>query len=148
MADEDIGKVLPRTVVRSVATPTGKARLQIDRIYDAASRAETALPTLVSDLIDRMSDPDVKISIKDRVSAMQCLMAVADVKPRLEDDLGLTQAGEKSESPIMLLLNSSGYSIVEIRGMKAPEREALILKVLNGDQVRKPKTIEATIDNG
>lgn len=107
----------------------GKDRLRLDRIYRAAEKAERFLPEAVEALIARIKDPETKA--KDLAVCVARLSAIADARPRMEDDLGLLSRRDRQESsnPIIAILGQN-ITVTQFKGLPAGEREALLLAAL------------------
>lgn len=111
----------------------GKDRLNLDRIYRAAATAEKALPSLVADLVDRLTH-DPKLKMKERILGLRTLMALAEQKPRMEEDLGLLYREKEgaTNQPLLAILGQN-ITVAEFKGLSAEEREKLLLTALDGD---------------
>ncbi len=120
----------------------GKLRLDIDRLYQAAETAEDALPKLIERVVNEVANPDSKASLRDRTMAIKLLMDIAQTKPRMEDDLGLSQKAGSRDSPVMFLL-SGEVSLEDFRRLSVDDAQGMVLKYLDGETPELP-TVDIT----
>ena len=111
---------------------SGKDRLKIDRLYRAAEIAEKFMPEAAMHLIDRIRNPDTKA--KDVAVCIARLAAIADAKPRIEDDLGLLKrSGDhgRQDGSIIAIIGEH-VTVQQFKAMPSADREKLLLTALNG----------------
>lgn len=129
-------------------------RLNIDRLYEAASKAEAALPemveTLISDFYETKtvkaegSDEEEEVSArssKEKVMILRALQATSLQKPRMEDAEGLIKKPvTKGDHPLLSILG--GVKIEVLNQLPQEKQEKLLLDYLHHKPLELPEATE------
>lgn len=135
-----------------------KSNLDVQRLYEAAARAEAALPSMVEKLIARFDSTQTvydkegnelgekPISVKEQVMILRALQSTTLQKPRLEDAEGLIKRPTTSDkNPLMALLGGQ-INIQVINKLPVEEQERILLDSLEGKVPVLPT--EAVVTDG
>lgn len=118
--------------------------LNVERLYEAAARAEAALPDMVEKLIARFDSTQTvydkdgnelgekPISVKEQVMIVRALQSTALQKPRLEDAEGLIKRPSTSDKNPLLALLGGQINVQVINKLPVEEQERILLESLEG----------------
>ena len=112
-------------------------RLNIEKLYESANLAESALPTLVQNLIDLTQTEE--LSVKERVMILRALQSTALQKPRMEDAEGLLK--RQSGAQTNPLLSIGTVKLEMLVNMPPEKQEEYLLDALKG---RQPKILDVS----
>ena len=112
-------------------------RLNIEKLYESANLAESALPTLVQNLIDLTQTEE--LSVKERVMILRALQSTALQKPRMEDAEGLLKRQSGAQTNPLLALGN--VKIEMLVNLPPEKQEEFLLESLKGKQ---PKILDVS----
>ncbi len=130
-----LSMISPMSKTKKMKDPALKRRLNTERLYEAAAKAETALPQMVENLIAQFDDPE--LTVKEKVMILRAMQSTTRQKPRMEDAEGLLKRAQPNKGNPLLAL---GNVTVEKLLVLAPEQqEAALIQMLRGET---PKVLE------
>lgn len=132
--------MIPSMSKKRTTPPPQKRRLNVEKLYEAASLAESALPEMVKNLIGQFDDPE--LSVKERVMILRALQSTTLQKPRMEDAEGLLKRNTGAQTNPLLALGN--VKIEMLVNLPPEKQEEFLLDTLKGKQ---PKVLDVKADD-